>query len=106
MRFWAKIFAVSFGMGVVSGIVLSYQFGTNWSRFSVATGNILGPLARLRSADGIFPGGDLPRHPAVRLQPRAALALRAVGRRGRGWHHDVGVLDSGGQQLDADADRP
>jgi cytochrome d ubiquinol oxidase subunit I len=44
MRFWAKIFAVSFGMGVVSGIVLSYQFGTNWSRFSVATGNILGPL--------------------------------------------------------------
>jgi len=33
-RFWTKIFAVSFGMGVVSGIVLSYQFGTNWSRFS------------------------------------------------------------------------
>ena len=44
MRFWAKIFAVSFAMGVVSGIVLSYQFGTNWSRFSVATGNVLGPL--------------------------------------------------------------
>jgi cytochrome d ubiquinol oxidase subunit I len=44
MRFWVKIFAVSFGMGVVSGIVLSYQFGTNWSRFSVATGNIIGPL--------------------------------------------------------------
>jgi cytochrome d ubiquinol oxidase subunit I len=44
MRFWTKIFAVSFAMGVVSGIVLSYQFGTNWSRFSVATGNVLGPL--------------------------------------------------------------
>jgi cytochrome d ubiquinol oxidase subunit I len=44
MQFWTKIFAVSFGMGVVSGIVLSYQFGTNWSRFSVATGNVLGPL--------------------------------------------------------------
>ena len=44
MRFWTKIFAVSFAMGVVSGIVLSYQFGTNWSRFSVVTGNILGPL--------------------------------------------------------------
>src|SRR3982074_2796007 len=42
-RFWTKIFAVSFGMGVVSGIVLSYQFGTNWSRFSVATGNVIGP---------------------------------------------------------------
>ena len=44
MRFWIKIFAVSFAMGVVSGVVLSYQIGTNWSRFSVATGNVLGPL--------------------------------------------------------------
>jgi cytochrome d ubiquinol oxidase subunit I len=43
-RFWTKIFAVSFAMGVVSGIVLSYQFGTNWSRFSVAVGNVVGPL--------------------------------------------------------------
>ncbi|MFN3656476.1 MAG: cytochrome ubiquinol oxidase subunit I [Pseudolabrys sp.] len=44
MRFWTKIFAVSFAMGVVSGIVLSYQFGTNWSRFSVVAGNVIGPL--------------------------------------------------------------
>ncbi|HVY00052.1 MAG TPA: cytochrome ubiquinol oxidase subunit I [Pseudorhodoplanes sp.] len=44
MKFWIKIFAVSFAMGVVSGIVLSYQFGTNWSRFSVAVGNVVGPL--------------------------------------------------------------
>ena len=44
MRFWTKIFAVSFAMGVVSGIVLSYQLGTNWSRFSVVTGNVVGPL--------------------------------------------------------------
>lgn len=43
-RFWTKIFAVSFAMGVVSGIVLSYQFGTNWSQFSVVVGNVLGPL--------------------------------------------------------------
>ena len=42
--FWLRIFAVSFGMGVVSGIVMSFQFGTNWSRLSVAAGNILGPL--------------------------------------------------------------
>ena len=41
---WLKVFAVSFGMGVVSGIVMSYQIGTNWSRFSDATGNVLGPL--------------------------------------------------------------
>jgi cytochrome d ubiquinol oxidase subunit I len=43
-RFWTKIFAVSFAMGVVSGIVLSYQIGTNWSRFSEAVGNTIGPL--------------------------------------------------------------
>jgi cytochrome d ubiquinol oxidase subunit I len=43
-RFWTKIFAVSFAMGVVSGIVMSYQFGTNWSNFSVVVGNVLGPL--------------------------------------------------------------
>jgi cytochrome d ubiquinol oxidase subunit I len=43
-RFWTKIFAVSFAMGVVSGIVLSYQFGTNWSRFSLVVGNVVGPL--------------------------------------------------------------
>jgi cytochrome bd ubiquinol oxidase subunit I len=43
-RFWTKIFAVSFAMGVVSGVVLSYQLGTNWSRFSLALGNVVGPL--------------------------------------------------------------
>jgi cytochrome bd ubiquinol oxidase subunit I len=43
-RFWARIFAVAFGMGVVSGVVMSYQFGTNWSSFSDLTGPVLGPL--------------------------------------------------------------
>lgn len=43
-RFWVKIFAVVFGMGVVSGVTLSYQFGTNWSLFSDRVANVLGPL--------------------------------------------------------------
>ncbi|HEY9214165.1 MAG TPA: cytochrome ubiquinol oxidase subunit I [Ancylobacter sp.] len=43
-RFFTKIFAVSFAMGVVSGLVLSYQFGTNWSHFSRVVGNVVGPL--------------------------------------------------------------
>ncbi len=42
--FWIKIFSVSFGMGVVSGIVMPFQFGTNWSRFSDITANVLAPL--------------------------------------------------------------
>ena len=43
-RFWLQIFAVTFGMGVVSGVVMSYQFGTNWSGLSAAAGSIMGPL--------------------------------------------------------------
>lgn len=43
-RMWVKIFAVTFGMGVVTGVVLSYQFGTNWSVFSDKVGSVLGPL--------------------------------------------------------------
>ncbi len=43
-QYWIKIFALAFGMGVVSGIVMSYQFGTNWSVFSDRTGPVLGPL--------------------------------------------------------------
>src|SRR5664279_4320646 len=43
-NYWLKIFAVAFGMGVVSGIVMSYQFGTNWSAFSDKAGPVIGPL--------------------------------------------------------------
>lgn len=42
--FWMKIFAVSFALGVVSGIVMSFQFGTNWAELSERAGNVLGPL--------------------------------------------------------------
>ncbi|UDL07111.1 cytochrome ubiquinol oxidase subunit I [Marinobacter sp. CA1] len=42
--FWTKVFAVVFGMGVVSGIVMSFQFGTNWSNFAQASANFLGPM--------------------------------------------------------------
>ncbi|MDF3845795.1 cytochrome ubiquinol oxidase subunit I [Pseudomonas citronellolis] len=43
-KFWSKIFAVNFGMGVVSGLVMAYEFGTNWARFSDYAGSITGPL--------------------------------------------------------------
>jgi cytochrome d ubiquinol oxidase subunit I len=42
--FWIRIFAISFGMGVVSGITMPFQFGTNWSRYADATANVLSPL--------------------------------------------------------------
>ena len=42
--FWSKVFAVNFAMGVVSGMVMAYQFGTNWSDFSRFAGGVTGPL--------------------------------------------------------------
>ena len=42
--FWTRIFAVSFGMGVVSGIIMPFQFGTNWSRFTDAAADIISPM--------------------------------------------------------------
>ncbi len=52
--YWKKIFAIAFGMGVVSGIVMSYQFGTNWSVFSDKTGPILGPLMAYEVLSAFF----------------------------------------------------
>src|SRR4051812_39510809 len=43
-RYWIKIFAIVFAMGVVSGIVMSYQFGTNWAAYADKTGPVVGPL--------------------------------------------------------------
>jgi cytochrome d ubiquinol oxidase subunit I len=53
-QFWLKLFAVSFGMGVVSGIVMPFQFGTNWSRFSDVTADIIGPLMAYEGLTAFF----------------------------------------------------
>jgi cytochrome d ubiquinol oxidase subunit I len=50
-RFWAKVFAVSFAMGVVTGIPMEFQFGTNWSRFSRFAGNVIGQTLAM---EGVF----------------------------------------------------
>lgn len=52
--FWIKIFAVSFGMGVVSGIVMPFQFGTNWSRYSELTAGIVAPLMGYEGLTAFF----------------------------------------------------
>jgi cytochrome d ubiquinol oxidase subunit I len=52
--FWLRIFAISFGLGVVSGIVMPFQFGTNWSRFSDMTANIIGPLMAYEVLSAFF----------------------------------------------------
>jgi cytochrome d ubiquinol oxidase subunit I len=52
--FWLRIFALSFGMGVVSGVVMSYQFGTNWSAFSARAGSVVGPLMAFEVLTAFF----------------------------------------------------
>src|SRR6266850_2305320 len=52
--FWTKIFSISFGMGVVTGIVMPFQFGTNWSRFADATANVLSPLFAYEGLTAFF----------------------------------------------------
>jgi cytochrome d ubiquinol oxidase subunit I len=52
--FWVKVFAVSFGMGVVSGIVMPFQFGTNWSRYSEVTAAVVAPLMGYEALTAFF----------------------------------------------------
>ncbi|KAG0192131.1 hypothetical protein DFQ28_010012 [Apophysomyces sp. BC1034] len=80
--FWSKVFAIAFGMGVVSGIVMSYEFGTNWSGFSSFAGSVTGPLL---SYEG---------------RPYRALLCNSAG---CDRHADLDVLDPRIEQLDANA---
>ena len=104
--FWLKVFAVSFGMGVVSGIVMAFQFGTNWSVLAEKTGSIQGPLLGYETftafmLEATFLGVVLlgrDRVPPLVLFPRLL----------HGLARDDGlvVLDPRQQQLDAGAGRP
>src|SRR6201993_2340757 len=74
-NYWLKIFAVAFGMGVVSGIVMSYQFGTNWAAFADKAGPIVGPLMGYEVLTAFFlESGFL------------GVMLFGLGRVGRGLH--------------------
>ena len=54
LKYWMRVFAVAFGMGVVSGIVMSYQFGTNWAVFSERAGPVIGPLMAYEVMSAFF----------------------------------------------------
>src|SRR5438105_826080 len=53
-RFWAKIFAVNFAVGVVTGIPLEFQFGTNWARFSNYAGGVIGQTLAMEGMFAFF----------------------------------------------------
>ena len=84
-------------MGVVSGIVLSYQFGTNWSRFSVVVGNVVGPLIGYEVLTAFFLEATflgVMLFGWKRVPPWLHVAL---GHRRRARHLDLGLLDPLGQ---------
>ena len=89
-NYWLKIFAVVFGMGVVSGIAMSYQFGTNWSVFSDKTGPVLGPLMGYEVLTAFFlEAGFL------------GIMLFGVRRVGRGLHAAATLLVAAGTLFSA-----
>jgi len=54
MRYWSRLFALAFGMGVITGVVLSYEIGTNWAGFSRQVANVLGPLFMYETLTAFF----------------------------------------------------
>src|SRR5258706_15537507 len=54
VRFWAKIFGINFGMGVVTGIPMEFQFGTNWAQFSKAAGGVIGQTLAMEGMFSFF----------------------------------------------------
>ena len=105
-QYWLRVFAVAFGMGVVSGVVMAYEFGTNWARFSDKTGAVIGPLMGYEVMTAFFlEAGFL----GIMLFGRRARRTRRVLHRhaaGRDRHADQRVLDPRGEFLDADAAGP
>ena len=103
-QFWVKIFALTFAMGVVSGITMSFQFGTNWPGYMQKVGNIAGPLLAYEVlsffSGSHHAGGDVVW--ACACQRTHAHHGNPVG---RGGNYAIGLLDSGTQLLDAHACR-
>lgn len=89
-RYWVKIFALIFGMGVVSGIVMSYQFGTNWAVFSDRAGPIIGPLMAYEVLTAFFlEAGFL------------GVVLFGMGRVGKGLHFTATLMVAVGTVVSA-----
>ena len=89
-KYWLKIFAIAFGMGVVSGIVMSYQFGTNWAVFSDKAGPVVGPLMAYEVLTAFFlEAGFL------------GVMLFGMNRVGRGLHYTATLMVAIGTLISA-----
>jgi hypothetical protein len=103
-QYWLRIFAIAFAMGVVSGVVMSYQFGTNWSAFSDKVGPVIGPFLGYEVLTAFFLEAGFLGH-AVRTTARWPLIALRCHKLGRPRHFDLYFLDTCRQQLDANPGR-
>ena len=90
MRFWLKLFALAFGMGVITGVVLSYEIGANWAGFSRSVANVLGPLFMYEALTAFFLEAGF-----------IGIVLFGEGRVSRGTHFFSCLLVAGGTLLSA-----
>lgn len=90
MRFWMRLFALGFGMGVITGVVMSYEIGTNWAGFSKAVSNVLGPLFMYEALTAFFLESGF-----------IGIMLFAEGRVSRGFHTFSCVMVTLGSLLSA-----
>lgn len=90
MRFWSRLFAMGFGMGVITGVVISYDVGTNWSGFARVTANVLGPLFMYEVLTAFFLEAGF-----------IGIVLFGEGRVSRGAHLFACCMVAGGTLLSA-----
>ena len=95
--FWIRIFSIAFGMGVVTGVVMPFQLGTNWSRYSDATANVLSPLFAYEGLTAFFLEAAFLGVLLVRAKAGAALGAFFCRADGGDGHVVLVVLDPVGQ---------
>lgn len=104
-RFWAKIFGINFVLGVVTGIPMEFQFGTNWSHFSRFAGGVIGQTLAIGRRVRFFPRVGLPRPVAVRRKTARSVGPLVVGSRGVSWVVALGIFHHRHRCLDATSRR-
>jgi len=100
-RFWAKIFAINFAFGVVTGIPMEFQFGTNWARFSRSAGGVIGQTLAMEGVFSFFPGIFVSRIVHLRRETVESLDALALGIPSLPGFLDVGILHHRDRRLDA-----
>jgi cytochrome d ubiquinol oxidase subunit I len=90
LRFWIKIFGLAFGMGVITGLVLSYEIGANWAGFSRSVSNVIGPLFAYEALTAFFLEAGF-----------IGIVLFGEGRVSRGLHFFSSLMVAGGTLLSA-----